>query len=130
MRVPSDPGKGEGRGEEIMRPSPCLSSAEGPGLGSGLHRAGGPGSATGEQDHLRVRVFPPAESGVPTLVCVPFQASVFPRFLPFVLTPPAVLRPHPPRAVPPPQFRLCPLSGWSQVGCGRRGAGSLPSRSS
>lgn len=45
-------GDGLGWMEGILRP--CLASAEGPGPGSGLHRAGRPGSATGKQDHLPV----------------------------------------------------------------------------
>lgn len=49
-------GDGLGWREGILRP--CLASAEGPGPGSGLHRAGRPGSATGKQDHLPVSALP------------------------------------------------------------------------
>lgn len=50
------------------------------------------------------------------------------QVLPLVLTPPLRLRPHP-QEVPPPQFRLHPLSGQSQVGWGRGAAGSPTFRS-
>lgn len=47
---PSDPGAGWGWQGRDSKTYPA--SVEGPGPGSGLHRAGGSGGAAGEQDHL------------------------------------------------------------------------------
>lgn len=49
----NDLGWGEEEGEGILKLCPSA-SAEGPSPGSGLHRAGRPGSAAGEQNHPRV----------------------------------------------------------------------------